>query len=462
MNLEQILLILGILGAIDLAWRGLAILFAAIPSLLGIRARFWGYVVSFIQLPSLRRKAISSRVEEVTNQTVFYMERYLPKRWIRRARVNWVRSTTASFLANEEIVLRIRPDIKTDVNLLYTLWFYFKSTLFPYTQDLIPDSTRAAIALAIVRASINEYHPYLIKQFDNHFIDAVAQNDAVRDELSDYVRLNDIGLLMGPFIREADHAASLSRFTHERSQVGKRIKAITNHMLGFQPILRNNKPEGEWIYRDNEVSYAFLLVSRPPELRPEIDAYVRRAQVHVANGINRIYVVGRDEERRFVDEVIRSILDIRELKGLEVFALYRDYRAQPGGWGALIGLDEFLKHLHPSKRSDRNADSQINLTSFEQTDTSNETVYQTFNNHEVATSLEEVVRELALRLSDYDGAWIPLANFGSRLREIVPDFNPLHYGGRNLMAVLKKMDYLEFDERGDGPAKAVYIRLYGQ
>ena len=163
MNLEQILLILGILGAIDLAWRGLAILFAAIPSLLGIRARFWGYVVSFIQLPSLRRKAISSRVEEVTNQTVFYMERYLPKRWIRRARVNWVRSTAASFLANEEIVLRIRPDIKTDLNLLYTLWFYFKSTLFPYTQDLIPDSTRAAIALAIVRASINEYHPYLIK-----------------------------------------------------------------------------------------------------------------------------------------------------------------------------------------------------------------------------------------------------------------------------------------------------------
>ncbi len=30
------------------------------------------------------------------------------------------------------------------------------------------------------------------------------------------------------------------------------------------------------------------------------------------------------------------------------------------------------------------------------------------------------------------------------------------------MAVLKKMDFLEFDERGDGPAKAVYTRLYGQ
>jgi hypothetical protein len=60
----------------------------------------------------------------------------------------------------------------------------------------------------------------LIKQFDNHFIDAVAQNDAVRDELSDYVRLNDIGLLMGPFIREADHAASLSRFTHDVVQKG--------------------------------------------------------------------------------------------------------------------------------------------------------------------------------------------------------------------------------------------------
>lgn len=461
MNLETILLILAVFGAIDLAWRGISLVFAAIPPLLGLRTRFWTYVVGLIQLPSLRRKAISSRVEEVTNQTVYDFERYLPKGWIRRARVNWVRSSAASFLADEEIVLRIRPRGDTDINLFYALWFYLKSALFPYTQDLISDSTRSAIALAIARAGICERHPYLIRQFDTYFIDSVAKNAAVRDELSDYVRLNEIGLLMGPFIREADHIASLSRFSHERNKVDKRIKEVTDHMLSFQPILLNNKPEDEWIYHDGEVSYAFLLVSRPPELRPSIDAYVRRAQIHVANGINRIYVVGRDEERRFVDNVLRSILAIRELKGLDVFALYRDYRGQPRGIGALIGLDEFLMRLHPSKRVEH-GDLSPNKSSSYELNESNEGSANDSQDDSNQTSFAHVVRELVIDLSDYDGAWIPLAYFGGRLRELIPEFSPQEYGGRNLMAVLRKMDFLEFDERGDGPAKAVYIRLYGE
>jgi hypothetical protein len=461
MNLETILLILAVFGAIDLAWRGIGLVFAAIPPLLGLRTRFWAYVVGLIRLPSLRRKAISSRVEEVTNQTVYQLERYLPKGWIRRARVNWVRSSAASFLAEEEIVLRIRPNNDTDLNLLYALWFYLKSALFPYTQDLIPDSTRSAIALAIARAGIYEHHPYLIRRFDDYFIDMVAKNAAVRDELSDYVRLNDIGLLMGPFIREADHIASLCRFSHERYQVEKRIKEITDHMLGFQPILRNNKPEGEWVYHNGEVSYAFLLVSRPPELRPSIEAYVRRAQVHVANGINRIYVVGRDEERRFVDDVLKSILAIRELKGLDVFALYRDYRGQPRGIGALIGMDEFLMRLHPSRRAEHGS-IPPNISLSHEPDESNEVTANVTQDYPKQSSFAHTVRELVIKLSDYDGAWIPLAYFGARLREIISDFSPQDYGGRNLMAVLRKMDFLEFDERGEGPAKAVYIRLYGE
>jgi hypothetical protein len=459
MNLETILLILAIFGAIDLAWRGIGLVISAIPPLLGLRTRFWTYIVGFIQLPVLRRKAISTRVEEVTNQTVYHLERYLPKGWIRRARVNWVRSSAASLLVDEEIVLRIRPNNDADTNLLYTLWFYLKNALFPYTQDLIPDSTRSAIALAIARAAIYENHPYLIRQFDNYFIDMVANNVAVRDKLSDYVRLNEIGFLMGPFIREIDHIASLSRFSQERNKVEKRIKEVTDHMLGFQPILRNNKPEDEWIYHEGEVSYAFLLVSRPPELRPSIEAYVRRAKVHVANGITRIYVVGRDEERRFVNDVLRSILAIRELKGLDLFALYRDYRGQPRGIGALIGMDEFLTRLHPSKRVEQDSFSP-NISSPDEPNESSERIARNVHHYSVETSLAHIVRELVVDLSDYDGAWIPLASFGGRLREIVPDFSPQDYGGRNLMAVLRKMEFLEFDERGDGPAKAVYIRFF--
>src|SRR5690606_25967639 len=63
------------------------------------------------------------------------------------------------------------------------------------------------------------------------------------------------------------------------------------------------------------------------------------------------------------------------------------------------------------------------------------------------------------QLSDYEGAWISLANFGGVLRDRLPDFSPERYGGRNLLAVLRQLPALEFDERGLGPAKSVFVRM---
>ena len=73
--------------------------------------------------------------------------------------------------------------------------------------------------------------------------------------------------------------------------------------------------------------------------------------------------------------------------------------------------------------------------------------------------LAKITEDLIVQLSDYEGAWISLAEFGNALRNQVPEFTPQRYGGRNLVSVLRKLEFLEFDERGAGPAKAVYVRM---
>ena len=307
--------------------------------------------------------------------------------------------------------------------------------------------------IAITRAGLEESHPYLLKEFDTVFLNATdAGNQAIRDHFGDCVRLNEYGLLMGPFLREVAYAASRSRFSSERALLAETIKAIMAHMLAFQQPLFHI-PEAAWSYQGPCSSYAFILVSKPPDIRPGIEAYLRRAQGAVQKGIERLYVIGRYEERDFVHTVTKAFLSIRELKGLEIFPLVRDYRGDPSGVGALLGLDQLL-----AKLTQRPVDSMAIQVAGTSTDGELEPVDES-KKLEIAAQhdLAKITEDLIVQLSDYNGAWISLAEFGGALRSQVPEFTPQRYGGRNLVSVLKKLESLEFDERGAGPAKAVYV-----
>jgi hypothetical protein len=457
-SLELLLLVLAIFGGIDLAGKGVGLTLTAFPKLLSAQSQAWKLMADSVAIPVFRRKAVATRVEEVLNQTAFHLQQFLPPGWIKRARVRWVRNSQAAQLKDGTIVLRIRPAANPDHNLMQTMWNYFNGALFPNTRDILPDDFLSGISLAVTRAGLEESHPYLIKEFDEVFLRLVADDkQEVRDFFGDCVRLNEYGLLMGPFLREMDFVANNARFHSERVKLPEMVREILVHMLGFQPFLRKNKPEADWSYQGGCSSYGFLLVSRPPELRPGVDAYVKRAREKLYRGVKRLYVIGRYEERDFVWQVTSALLSIRELKGLEVFSLFRDYRGEAGGVGALLGVDQILAKLKLSQRS-------LESLAIPQIEAKIPNVSEGPDKVEELESaelreLEKIADDLIVQLSDYEGAWISLAEFGGELRKQMPGFTPQRYGGRNLVSVLRKLNSLEFDERGAGLGKAVFVRM---
>lgn len=457
--LEWLLLILAIFGGIDLGARGLGVLVNAFPRLLSLQRAAWRLLADGVAVPALRRKALSSRIEEVVNQSAFQLQQCLPKGWVRRARIRWVRSPKAAQLRDGDIVVRIRPAKDLDQSLMRALWTYFEASLFPDSRDLVPREVVSASALAVTRASLERNHRYLLKEFDENFLRSVVSEDAtLAATFADCVRLNDYGLLMGPFIREVEQAANQARFSTVRADLPDTIRRVLSHMLGFQPLLRlPHKPDIEWMFSDGVSSYAFILVSKPVHVRPGIEAYVKRAHEKVQRGVSRLYVIGRHEEREFVLSVIKSMLAIRELKGVELFSLFRDYRGDDGGVGALLGLDQMLAALHVPSRdpgylaapmADEAIVSEVATLDLESSKVE-------LSAHD---DLSKIAEDLVVQLSDYEGAWIHLAEFGLALRRQVPEFTPQRYGGRNLLSVLRHLDFLEFDVRGAGPAKVVYVR----
>ena len=460
-NLEFFLLILAIFGGIDLAWRGVSVLATVFPALLSAQARLWRATSDTFAIAAFKRKAVATRIEEVLNQSAYILHPYLPKGWLHRAKITWVRSGQEAFLKDGDIILRIRPEVEEDHSLMQALWVYFQRALFPETQTVLPQSTLSAIALAVSRAALEKSHPYLLNSFDKVFLTDLTKDKAeVLKTFSDCVRLNDYGLLMGPYLRELDQAAQRLRMIVERQQVALTADAILSHMLSFQPMLRLPiKPDDEWAFLAEGASYALLLVSRPPDVRPAVEAYVKRAQEHVRRGVARIYVIGRYEERDFVRIVIKALLSIRELKGTEMFALFRDYRGDEGGVGALLSVDDLIAKLGliPREIDVLQAKMEAAPTAASQLVDATTAVSTTDEDDELA-QLAKLAESLIVQLSDYDRAWISLAEFGGSLRKQLPDFTPKRYGGSNLYSVLKKLSFLEFDERGAGSAKAVYVR----
>lgn len=458
-NTELLLLLLAIFGGIEMAGKGARLLIFLVPRLLSVRSRLWCLVADTFTIQTFRRKAIATGLEEILNQTAFKLQRHLPKGWIKRARIRWVRNSQAALLREGQLVLRVRPGKSADCNFIQSLHTYFYAALFPGCKDILPDVVISATSLAITRASLEGTHRYLLEEFDNVFLNTFGEaHQDVLDQFGDYVRLNEYGFLMGPFLREVNHAVNEARFTANRAHIPEMIRRILDHMLAFQA--HTPLPEDAWFYNGPCTSYGFSLVSKPPNSRPAIEAYVRRAQSMVEKGIKRLYVIGRYDERDFVFKVIEALPRIRELKVLEIFTLFRDYRGDENGVGALLGLDEMLAGLRLTLRPLNGVQQQaFASTPSNALEAAANEPQELEIDGAARLDLTEIAEDLIIQLSDYEGAWISLAEFGNRLRTQVPGFTPQSYGGRNLISVLKGLNSLEFDERGAGPAKSVYVRL---
>jgi len=179
----------------------------------------------------------------------------------------------------------------------------------------------------------------------------------------------------------------------------------------------------------------------------------------LGHGIETIHLLGRSEERIFVNSVVEDLLTIRGLKGKEYFPLYRDYRGVRDGIGVSLTRNRVLGNIVLPDRI-RTLDQKFGTAATDQADViSNSVPSEPVVLDGSEAKLAQVVEELVVRLSDFEGDWIALAELGSVLRQEHPEFTPSMYGARNLYSILRRLTILEFVERGLGSGKAVYVRI---
>lgn len=326
--------ILEIFGALSIILYFFYLLFKVVPQFKKFKNFILNYLASIIKNKKLEKQAIASNIEKVVNNVVIDVQSELPLGWIRKVSIKWVSKELPTKLEEDQMIIKLKPLENQDYNLLNGVFHCFQNLLFPETKDVIPKNIRNSVVLFLSKRTITKQHPYLKDKFETGFVEpSIKSDDTIADFYGKFEELDKEGYFTGTFIREIYHVSKLVRYNQNRKHIEDEIKAILEHIREFQ-----NKPSdrsGNIWYRKGLVSsYGFILVAK--HWHPGVKPYVKRAKERIEKGISRLYILGCNQEKRFVKKVIKSIANLSEYQLIELYKLNKDYRGENDGIGALL------------------------------------------------------------------------------------------------------------------------------
>ncbi len=327
--------ILAVIGGFQVILAFLETLCRIIPNLNNQRVRLWRFLAEKWSFKKLEKKAIASDIENTVNEVVLNLRNELPNSWLSKAAIKWVdREIKEDDLSDGEMILRIRPLESQDTNLMNGVYVFFSKALFPETKEIIPLSIRKAAALQISRRTISNSKPFLTERFEKGILECAIKNDpAIVEYIEKYNRIDNKGFFTGSFLREIHEIATRAQFKELRNQMLEEVKGVLFHIEEFVGNIGNLRTI-KWSRNGPATSYSFLLVAKP--YHDGVDVYIKRVREKFSKGVERIYVMGTSQEKRFVEKVISEIAKLPECRLVEIFKLHKDYRGDRNGIGALF------------------------------------------------------------------------------------------------------------------------------
>jgi len=334
--------ILAFIGAATIVLGFLELLFRIIPQFSNLRAKFWGFIARKWRHKKLEKRAIASDIENVVNEVVAELQTELPCGWITKVSIDWIdKDIKEEDLKDGEMILRIRPMESQDENLINGIYYFFAKALFPETKEVIPMIVRKSTALHLSRRSITDKKPFLANKFEKGILESSIKNEPnIVYFIDKFNEIDNKGFFTGSFLREIHEIASRSKFKQLRNQIDGEIKSVLEHIDDFVKNIHKNS-SNDWSRKGPATSYAFLLVAQP--FSWSVNPYVNRVKEHLNQGVERIYIMGTNRERKFVKNTISAITKLPSCHLVEIFELNRDYRGDRNGIGALFVKKDIVK-----------------------------------------------------------------------------------------------------------------------
>ena len=304
--------------------------------------KIYGRICGFFWFSKCKKAAIKHEIQGSVNKVVGKLQNELPNGWFNRMSIDWVRKETENnFLENNIPVIRMRPLEDNRKNFTTATYLFLKKTVFPKTKDALPVAAKEAVLFYLGRRILESSNNDVRDEFDERIVEhGIKKHKKIPEYMEAYDTLDSRGFFTSTFIREIDEIAKRVRFTKKRKNIGHEIQEIIKHVQEFIVLYDDDEhaiPEGTWHRAGTATYYGFMLVANPSKTKSGVQQYLNRTQRHYEQGETRLYLFGTKEEDSFAHNVIRAIDEnSKEWEFDSIFDLYRDYRGNKGGVGALF------------------------------------------------------------------------------------------------------------------------------
>jgi hypothetical protein len=309
-------------------------------------ARVLHPLAKWLKFKILVRAATKYDVRGHVNRAIGRLAKELPDGWVSDLEIRWVNNETREqFFEKNSIVVRVRPLQKQDENFVTVVHLFLKQALFGNVRHIIPELQRMAAILYFGDRISTLRGESTSKAFGERvFEPAVSGKKRILEYYQRYADLDEKGFFTGPFLREVQHVALEVRATRFRDNMGAEMNQALTHLESFCTAYEKSRSDGtpineaDWRRRGIMTKYGLLLVAHPNKAMVDADGkgYVARAERNYRENVRRLYVLGSSGQREFAKKVIHEIKARTRYELEQEFDLYRDYRGNVGGIGALF------------------------------------------------------------------------------------------------------------------------------
>lgn len=305
-----------------------------VPFVMKLIGQAWLPIARIFRHWRIQKKAVKGNIENTVNYAVRPLLSEMPSGDLKGLKIEYVKnSKVESFIREGKIIVRLRPVIDQDKNLINVLRLYLEAALMPQSRYLLNTAQRKAITYYTGYKLLHGHQRLVNKLHDEYFVIDKRRETDLQEYFNKIRRSDRRGFFYSIVLRVIEHGSSEIRFTNRSvsEEFGRVLDHITNFIHGLK---RGGRSIGDklWSYTRPGTEFSMLLVARPDvAAKSSVSPYLNRFKENIRKS-DRVFVVFTTSEWSSFGEGVARLLDIQEeAELLETFQCRHDYRGEEGG-----------------------------------------------------------------------------------------------------------------------------------
>lgn len=257
---------------------------------------------------SLKKNYIKLDFQGRVNEFVKQLRASTPSLETDRVYIEWVddNSSRKTFIDNGRAVIRLRASDTQDDNFVHAAFSFVSTALLFRAKRHLSLTQKESLDLFVAGELIRKEKPAaVVDRFLDLYLHPLLTDKKRKSYHVKFSRINEHGLLFPVFIQELDFVGRKVFASGSRSELVKDFDGLIEFL--HRTACRVVGDQSDLEFRGDHSRIAIMIIGKPSKLW-DADAYVHFLG-RLADGkrIDGVYAVGLKENRRNIDEIVKSV-----------------------------------------------------------------------------------------------------------------------------------------------------------